>query len=308
MSNAGKMIFTFLLMVVMITYLVFRVDATVFDTKKDSYLEAIEAATQVATGELIDTTDINRFYDGNLRDATDIPIDYRALNVYRTTMERVLNSNDQEGKAGVTNINIPLSGFVTYNYIVGVTYDNQYLLPQGYIYEMSDLDVDPRYHGTWNFTLGQTMSITDASGNTKYYRLSNKSQMNSLDPGMENTIIIEPENIEGIASVFLTKNGFRTAEQFSDFVVMSTINDYLNTYAGSDFSNTAKYTGTSMDFELGKSKYSSDLMDYTLESGVVDGPGIFSIIDIYTGSGNTAKLYERIASFGGSELVERTYE
>lgn len=35
---------------------------------------------------------------------------------------------------------------------------------------------------------------------------------------------------------------------------------------------------------------------------------MFAIIDIYTGSNNTYQLYERVASFGGSELVPVTLD
>lgn len=308
MVNAGKMIFTFLIFVTALCYVAFRIDATVFDTNKSNYVNAIESATQVATMQLIDTTDVNTFYDGNLRDVSDIPIDHRALNVFRETMERVIESTDQEGVAGITNINIPLAGFITYDYIVGITYTNQYLIPHGYTYEMDSSLVDSRYHGTWNFTLGNIMSITAADGTKKYYSLSDRGSLGAMDPGMVNTIKLEPENIEGIANAFLTANGFATAEQFSDYIVMATINDYLTTYAGADFNNTARHTGTAIDFELGKTKFSTDMVDYTLESGVIDGPGIFSIVDVYTGSDKDIRLYERVASLGGCELVEKQYD
>ena len=85
---------------------------------------------------------------------------------------------------------------------------------------------------------------------------------------------------------------------------MDSIDNYLNSYSGASFNPVADNTQEEIEIELGKSKYSSNRGEYNTKSSVIDGPGMFAIVDVYKGSGDNMRLYQRVASFGGSELVK----
>lgn len=289
MSNAGKALFSLFLVLTMLTYIIYRSDVVVFDTDKDVYTSAIRAAAQVATNEAIDTSDINNTYDGALKEASDIPTNIEAINIFKETLMRILDSKKDSSLAGVTNINVPLTGFVTYKYIVGVTYDDTYLLPMGYTYNMNDVSIPAPLNGlTWSFTIG------------------NKVTINSEDYTIQGSSLIKDSNkdIRYDLDSFLSKYGFISLKEFANYVVMSCIDSYLNEYSGASFNPIADNTQSETQFGLGKSNYSSNRLEYTTKSALIEGPGLFAIVDIYTGSNKDQHLYQRIASFGGSELVQ----
>ena len=289
LSTIGKWLFSLFLLLTMLVYIVYSSDIIVFDTKKDVYVSAIRAASQVATTEILNTQDVNHTYDGNRREPEDIAINLDSLNEFRDILTRILDSKKDGSLTGVTNINIPLSGAVTYDYIVGITYDNSYLLPAGYTYKMIDATVPSALRNKiWNFTLGDNVYIDNEE-----YRID------------DTKLIKKSDNSEYDLSSFLTTYNFETLGEFSDYIVMDCINNYLVEYSGASFSKIAENTQTSLSFELEKSKYSSNKGEYNTDSGVIDGPGLFAIVDVYTGDGSNQHLYQRIASFGGSELTER---
>lgn len=289
MSNAGKALFSLFLVLTMLTYIIYRSDVIVFDTDKDVYTSAIRAAAQVATNEAIDTSDVNNTYDGVLKEASDIPTNIEAINTFKETLMRILESKKDSSLAGVTNINVPLTGFVTYRYILGVTYDDTYLMPMGYTYNMNDVAIPTALNGmTWNFTLGNKVTV-----NSEDYTIQDSSLIKDSD-----------KNIKYDLSSFLDKYGFANLKEFANYVVMSCIDNYLNEYSGASFNPIASNTQSQAQFELGKSNYSSNRLEYTTKSALIEGPGLFAIVDIYTGSGSDQHLYQRIASFGGSELVQ----
>ena len=289
MSNAGKALFSLFLVITMLTYIIYRSDIIVFDTDKETYTSAIRAAAQVATNEAIDTSDINNTYDGALKEASDIPTNLEAISIFKDTLMQLLESKKSSSLEGVTNINVPLTGFVTYEYILGITYDDTYLLPMGYTYSMNDVSVPGALNGkVWNFTLG------------------NKVTIDSDDYTIQDSLLIKNSDKDIIydLSSFLSKYGFKTLKEFANYNVMYCIDTYLNEYSGASFNPIAKNTQSEAQFELGKSNYSSNRLEYTTKSALIEGPGLFAIVDIYTGSGSNQHLYQRIASFGGSELVQ----
>lgn len=288
MSNAGKALFSLFLVLTMMTYIVYKSDVIVFDTKKDVYVSSIRAASQVATKEIIDVTDVNFIYDGNRREASDISVNLGALDTFRSTLTRILDSKKDGSLVGVTNINVPLTGFVTYKYIVGVTYDDIYLLPMGYTYEMKDTNVPSELRDKiWNFTLGDKVYIDN-----KEYTANGTVLTESIT---KNDYEIKP---------FLDRYGFKELSEFSKYIVMDCIDSYLNEYSGASFNPIADNTQAETRFTMGKSNFSSNRGEYIKKSSLIEGPGLFAIVDVYTGSGNEQKLYQRIASFGGSELVQ----
>lgn len=299
MSNAGKMLFSLFMVVIMVSYVLFKSDVVVFDTKKDVYTSVIRASAQRATNEIMDLTDVNSSYDGNLKDIEDIPVDLDALYKFRQTMTRMLNSKEEGSLAGVNNINIPLAGFVTYRYVVGVTYGedglytkegNTFLLPMGYTMNVSSSGVPAQVNDTiWEFTLGDKIFIDGESYTGGGYILTHDLTGDTFD-----------------ISSLLDDFKFEDIKDLKNYVVMDCIDRYLDKYSGASFNPIVSNTQEGLDFELGRSKYSKNKMDYTTKSSVIEGPGMFAIVDIYTGNEDEKKLYKRIASFGGAELAERT--
>lgn len=354
MSNPGKALFSLFLLLTILTYIVYRSDATVVDVKKEAYTDAIQAASQVATLNIIETSDINKLYDGNTGDTADIPINFGALDDFRSTLYRLLETKKSGTLGDISNINIPLVGFVTYDYIIGVTYgeaykdvntlesigytyekylkltdaereevDKQlrslrgnYLLPMGYTFYVSDNGgLSSSLSGrTWRFTLGDYVYIPTETGKASYDITSGSiketkfkaigTELYTVDErGRVITDTASPNYSHYDISGYLHSIGFNTIKELSNYIVMASINDYLNAYTGVGFNTTAENTGTSLLFNLGESNYSSNMADYNSNSAVIEGPGLFAIIDLYKGSGNNTRLYQRMASFGGSELV-----
>ena len=265
MSNIGKILFSMMVVVITFTYLGFRTGIVSIDTKKDVYTSAINAATQLATQEMINTDDINKFYDAD-RDKLDI-----SMNMDRDTIENFKNnlinfiSIQRDGSlAGVSNINVPLCGYIGYSYIVGVTYNNIYLLPMEYT-------TSDESNNTWRFTLGDDV-----------YKNGVATKLSKLTDAVP--------------------YGFSTFYDFRDFVVALTIDSYLNEYSGASFNMIAENTGVKLDFDMGLTNNVISNESYRDLSSVINGPGTFAIVDVYTGDDNGEKLFERIASFGGSEL------
>lgn len=305
MSNAGKLLFSFFLILTMVTYCLFKSDVIVFDAKKEAYVSSIRAASQVATAEIMDVADVNFIYDGNKREPADISVNLGALDTFRETLTRLLDAKKDGSMTGVTNINVPLTGFITYRYVVGVgyAYDKNaeynrgdegngkgytYLLPAGYTYKMTDPVIPAEIRDkVWEFTLGDKVYIEDRTFIMSGTALTDTISKNDYD-----------------IKAFLQKSGFKEAREFAKYIVMDCIDTYLNEYSGASFNPIAENTQTKTEFNLGKSNYSSNREEYTEKSALIDGPGLFAIVDVYKGSGNEQRLYQRIASFGGSELVQ----
>ena len=96
---------------------------------------------------------------------------------------------------------------------------------------------------------------------------------------------------------------FNTFDRLRDYVVMQSINNYLNTYTGSDFNPISNNADTSLEIRLSTSSHVNDGFSYDTNTNVISGPGVFAIVDVYTGDVSGVKVYERVATFGGSELV-----
>lgn len=332
---------------------------------------------RVATMDIMATQDVNVSYDGIQRDQQDITINFDALDTFRNTLYRLLENQRSGRLEGVSNINIPLAGFVTYDYIIGVTYgeayadantlsnlgytyeeylelpasersdlDEQlnnlrgaYLLPMGYTYYYQsngnvingstsggEYTLDPLDNRLWRFTLGDSIFIPTGTISASY----TSGSYTGLDENRyiiggtgtnEGKLIYKADNqgmpLDGQdgrdtvyydCSLWLASIGFNTMYEFRDFIVMSSINQYLNGHSGAAFNETAGNTDTALDIQLSLADFSDSFENYTDRSSVIQGPGMFAIIDIYTGSNNTYQLYERVASFGGSELVPVTLD
>lgn len=349
MANPGKTLFSLFFVLTVLMYIVYSSDVTVVDSHKEEYNDAIRAASQIATLNIIDTTDINKLYDGDHNESSDLPINFEALDEFRSTLSRLLEDKKSSSLENISNINIPLVGFVTYEYVIGVTYGEaykdantlkslgysyeeylalpddarlavdkqmrsmrgQYLLPVGYtLYVPDGGSIDSNIAGrTWRFTLGKTIYIPDSPGVASYNARDGRitetrytadgTKLYKTDP---NGVIISTDYYD--IGMYLRTLGFNTVEELANAVVMQSINNYLNAYTGVGFNKTVDNTQMGLEFNLGQSNYSSKKGSYTSNSAVIEGPGLFAVIDLYSGSGTDMRLYERMASFGGSELVQ----
>lgn len=362
MSNPGRALFAVLLVILIVIFITYYSSSTVIDTKKNTYNEAIKAASQTAVLNMLDTTDINSLYDGSRRDLADIPITYDSLDKFRTDLSRLLETGKSGRLEGVSNINIPLVGYITYENIFGVTFGQSYsdrdalanqeddmntvseyldsgltdryqrnknnrgtyLLPMGYTYYVDKgAGLDKLEEKLWRFTLGEIVYITDVTNMTDtmytiYHGGCNKAEHNGdkLESGHSYLHLVNSNDFQysdeapssGMPifidiTEYLNKLGFNTLEQLRDYIVMSTINNYLTNYSGVGFNNTTGNINQSLKFDLSLSDHSSNKKDYTRGSTVIDGPGMFAIVDIYQGDTENSRTYQRIASFGSSELV-----
>ena len=367
MSNPGKALFSLFMLLIVVVYIIFGSDINLIDNRRDTYNDAIQAASQAAVLKILDASDINKTYDGTHRDHQDISIDFDTLDDFRSTLNHNLNSKNISALDGISNINIPMAGFVTYDYIIGVTYGEAeidattlsslgytyddyiamppqqreeiestlenmrgtYLLPLGYTYyynnglngvtkhTSSGESLDELNDRIWKFTLGDSVYIPDnmysgtyeaGTGNvvvSEHRYVISEDGKKLCKFRLDNTY---DESLCYDMTGWLNSIGFNTLFEFRDYIVTSSINEYLNGYSGTVFNNTASNTGTALEFQLSLAGYSDSFDNYTGKSSIINGPGMFAIIDVYTGSNSNNTLYERIATFGGSELVYTAQE
>jgi hypothetical protein len=325
MKGLTKGLFVFMIILISLSYLMTRADISIIDTRKDAYVSMIRAASQVATRELINTMDINFLYDGDRREAQDIPVDMNALLVFNRTLDRILTSQSDNRLQNVSRMSIVMTGFVTYDHIVGVVYpggtltDDEFLfvgthlLPADYsIHVEAPILNTPTAsvvnNKIWQFTLGNVVRIRDVGGTTfvEWYLQEVGSQSWIRHITTRGTDLPDTEDVFNVnITTFLRGIGFATGKELSEFVVMTKIDEYLNNYSGASFNPIARNTGASTLVNLGKTDVSSDRGAFTSRSSVISGPGMFAVVDVFTGTTGNETLFERIASFGGSELVSR---
>lgn len=360
MTNAGKMLFSMFMLVIIITYIALKINDNNSVHNKNSYADSIQSASQLAALNILDNSDINTSYDGARRDSNDIAIDFNILGTFRETLMRLLETNKTTSLTGVSNMNVPMVGFITYDYILGATYgeaadtvlglDNlditnedyqvnmdkydrdkktstisgRFLLPSGYTYYMpNSMSGIPSQlsNKIWRFTLGNIVYIDDTTsgdaldGNGNYTsEIKCRAIVEKDSSGNEKQILVEIDDnnlydANGIKSTryditnMLKKYKFNTFDRLRDYVVMQSINNYLNTYTGSDFNPISNNADTSLEIRLSTSSHVNDGFSYDTNTNVISGPGVFAIVDVYTGDVSGVKVYERVATFGGSELV-----
>jgi hypothetical protein len=150
--------------------------------------------------------------------------------------------------------------------------------------------------GLWRTTLGDRVFISNIEYEASGTDLSVRRV--TYDPWTMRPIFGGWESVSGLST-----KGFVTARQYVRYLTMQTINNYVNQFSSADYNNTAAMTDTTVSFNIGHSNYSSNFGDYQNASAVIEGPGMYAIIDVYDGTGSELRLYERVASFGGSELI-----
>lgn len=375
MSNPAKALFTLLLVMIAVVFIIYCSGSFVTSTQKESYEEALQSATQTATLSMIDTSNINDLYDGGRKESGDIPIDHSSLDYFRENLAQLLYNNKSGIMGSVSNINIPLVGYISYDYIFGVTYGeayssvkalaNQnktvseylssditsrvnnskrgtYLLPMGYvhpIHNLGDLGITTLNgkQALMCFTLGDiihirrdienTLDTINTAGDLQYKNTDDQYVIYTSgceicgDKEISDCCIHRIDSSNGklwhndedtdmpdMISIrnFIDELKFHNIYQLRDYIVMNTINTYLSQYSGRGFSDTADNISTSLNLSLSLSDISVDNKAYTENSTVIDGPGVFAIIDLYKGSKDNKQTVQRLASFGSSELKRVT--
>lgn len=264
MNNIGKALCAILSCLIIMGIMTSRTKMVTNEWAEDELTYALRVATQDATSVLMDE---NHTLDGNTDDMENIQVDLqRSLNQFQSSFHHNVGSYLNE--VDITNMNIPLVGYVGYRYITGQLYDGSATMPFAYSY-VKDGNV-------YNFTLGDTV-----------YRLNDTDETEF--------------NLKTMSEHFF--NAEQTNLQFRDFVVMSAISKYLTIYNTKDYSIVAQNAGSGLTFELGASDYAGDPSVMTEFSAVIDGPGFFAVTDMM--HSQTTGVPVRTFTFGGSELVSK---
>lgn len=227
---------------------------------------ALRVASQDATSVLMDE---NYSLDGNTIDAENISVNLlRARNQFEQSFAR--NVGSHLNPDAISNMNLPLVGYVGYKYVFGYTYNGGATIPYAYTYVKGNT--------MYNFTLNtDTVYETDGNGSEQEKKISSY-----------------PEH-------FFSSN--MTNQEFRSYTVMSAISKFLTIYNGTDTNLIAKNMGTTVEFELGRADYANDPSIMTTFAAVIDGPGFFAVTDIL--DAQPSGIPVRTFTFGGSELLSK---
>lgn len=281
MSHLTKGVFIMLIIVITTLYCVNRINLRQEENRKDIYENAVRMASQYATMNLIQTKDINSFFDGNDGDGLNIDIDYSAIGKCRDGLDLYMKSRMNTLHSGISNINIPLVGIVGFESVCGELYDGTKLLPMV-------------YYG------GKTSNFTDASLNNKIIRFTVGNTVFIKDKeyriGIGDKIIDTETGNEIDCSAYLNSLGFKSMYDLKNDVVMKTINKFISMYCGNEDTNkTTQNLGYGYDVYLGSSN--------STNPSAIEGLGVFAVVDVYSGNKlDRDTRFIRTITFGGAEL------
>ena len=168
-------------------------------------------------------------------------------------------------------MNIPLSGYVGYRYIVGITYDGTPTIAYGY---------------------------TAVKGNTMYTFTLNQDTVYEQVSGTESEVKRNLSDYpEHFFSNYMDNSTFRTS------TIMNAISSYLTMYKTAGTNLVAQSMGGTLQFNLGQADYSGDPTLLTTFASVIDGPGFFAVTDLL--DPQLSGIPIRTFTFGGSELLAK---
>lgn len=296
MGGAGKFIAFMLIVVNLLTYSAYKLNNMMYRNDKELYEEAISSASQIAALDLIETDiDINDLYDGNASVGLSGDIKFNAIDIFKNTLYNNIEMKIGN-RVGAGSMNVPLVGIVAHDYVVGENESGLTYPPLTYSYYNSQTVVPVEIRSKlWEFNLGNETvkidgTIMDIDSTGKYVSYTD-----------ETTGVTTQYNLSSL----LSTSGYNTIWDLRDYVVMSKINLLLDMSTDRASSKISQELGQGLEFDLATSNYSSDKKVYNSNSSVINGPGIFAVVDLYKGSGSKLYRYDRIASFGGSELSEK---
>lgn len=257
------------MVIIGVNFLLYRVDASFQKNTANDFSYAIKTAAQDATKILINKNTINRSYNGNMNEFQDMIIDFDDAEArFYKTLYLNLGAGSKKDLNLFSNMNIPLTGVVGYRYIVGKLYNGEYTFP--YAYTWYDKDNER----ILNFTLGKRVYIKYDRSNTE--SIAAIDNLGSLMPNMTN-------------------------EEFRNYIVISRINEFLTKFSTDKYNLVSKNIYKGLNFQLAHTDQTDHL--YSEKDAVIDGVGFFAVLDYFTGSFSRTKKYQRIFSFGGSELL-----
>lgn len=272
MPNFSKILITLLAFFVLAVYsLSILIDDSIYMKKTDS-LASIKTATMLATYNIIDVKNANATYDGSRREPNDVPIDFSSKDYFVKILSSFSDVKMQDMK---------VIGFVSYKYVTAVTIRGEKLTPAMYWWrnETDDGGMTPLFE----FCLGNNVYvdnvlyvIDEANPQRMVEYVDSKNPKMVQDPADvtgETWIEVEPSVIES------SSYGFVTAVQWRNYAIQKTIASYINNLASMADSNIEVYMSHQLDQE--------DV------ANIIEGPSVFSIVDING---------ERIILLGGAEM------
>lgn len=263
MNHISKSILAFTLITIFSLLLMARIYETNYKRTVNSYLNALRTATNDATTYLRENRKKETFnygYDGFEIDKKEIPVDFQGTidRFYRSLFE---NLDIQKEKQAAFKMHIPIKGIAGYKEVYICTWDDVWLPPRPYSYFNKD------DNAIYNYTLGEEIwYFNTITGDKGWKKLSDIPSPTSK----------------------------MSHEEFKNYVIMKTINDYFTAVASSDLSLEANNQKKGIEFILPHAD------DYYSYGNIIDNVGAFALIDGVTIGLNNQPL--RLASFGGAQL------
>ncbi|WXR61382.1 hypothetical protein WG909_13920 [Peptostreptococcaceae bacterium AGR-M142] len=270
MNSIIKPILIILITLFCIHFLIFKAEELTNEEELKIFKYALKTASQDATSIIRDLNILNTTYDGSIKEDENILFDYsKAVDRFYRSMTINLNENMETDYDFSKALNIPLTGIVAYDFIIGQTKEG-YTIPYSYTFN------DSKNKVIYNFTLGDLVEIKKY--NEKEFIKKNIDDINQIAKNMTN-------------------------EEFRDYIIIETINKFLKKYSNEDNLITKDILYKGLNFNLAHADYTKDKEVYNLKNSLIDGAGFFAIVDTYKSTADKTHTFLRLFAFGGSELL-----
>lgn len=263
MGSIVKPVITCLLAIMAVAVILTRTDTVTNQWTNDELDYALRIATQDATAVMMS----DNYIFGEDEESGDFGIDLKkASNQFKSSF--YANIGSTMTNVSVNDMSISLSGYIGYRNIYAIYGSGQ--PAAAFSYTHSD------DNKIYEFTLGNKVYVTN-----------------------RNTAEETVTYLSDYPDHFFDEN--LTNENFRQITVMRSINDYLTLFYSDSQNITAKNAGSGVEFDLGLIDYAEDDPSVmTKLSSVIDGPGIFAVVDCMDA---TTRQAVRILSLGAAEFV-----
>lgn len=263
MGSIVKPVITCLLTIMAVTIILTRTDTVTNQWANDELDYALRVATQDATAVMMS----DNYIFGEDEESGDFGIDLqKATNQFKSSFYANIGSTMTE--VSVNDMVISLSGYIGYRNIYAIYGSGQPAAAFSYTHAANNK--------IYEFTLGDKVYVTDRSTAAE-------------------TITYLSDYSEHFFDANLTNENFR------QITVMRAINEYLTLFYSDSQNITAKNAGSGVEFDLGLIDYAeNDPSVMTKLSSVIDGPGIFAVVDCMDVA---TRQPVRILSLGAAEFV-----
>lgn len=263
MGSIVKPVITCLLTVMAIAVILTRTDTVINQWSNDELDYALRVATQDATAVMMS----DNYIFGKEEESGDFGIDLkRASNQFKSSFYANIGSTMTD--VSVNDMSISLSGYIGYRNIYAIYGSGQPAAAFSYTHADD--------YRIYEFTLGDKVYVID-----------------------RNTAEETVTYLSDYSEHFFDEN--LTNENFRQITVMHAINEYLTLFYSDSQNITAKNADSGVEFDLGLIDYAeNDPSVMTKLSSVIDGPGIFAVVDCMDA---TTQQTVRILSLGAAEFV-----